>query len=368
MNNSHESRLLLWLRDNGIPTITHWYWEETANKARIAHTFAYCTELRHDVQELRADVEELLGEHYLCRTCLLRPLTPNASPDELKELTRSAFAYQGVDRWVTDADSTFHVTIGRTFPSLHGAIVDDVARHLSSELARIDANPVFASLRQRIEARVDALVDAHPYDPRAAMRDAILCAVRWKFRDESAKDLYRRQLKEHHNAVQELQMQFVDLVRRPGDARQAATELRRANDPLATALPELDDILDTWVTSIELAFMRINPRFFVCGGITLNLYSVPRGARDWVVGQGLRAVHHHWGLGELPEIVLEHLTAGQRPNDKQVSVTMLNNEHCTMAVDQWEIANALWSEHRNMRRGEVPYADPAEALRAARSL
>jgi hypothetical protein len=220
----------------------------------------------------------------------------------------------------------------------------------------------------RLEARVDALVDAHPYDPRAAMRDAILCAVRWKFRDESAKDLYRRQLKEHHNAVQELQMQFVDLVRRPGDARQAATELRRANDPLATALPELDDILDTWVTSIELAFMRINPRFFVCGGITLNLYSVPRGARDWVVGQGLRAVHHHWGLGELPEIVLEHLTAGQRPNDKQVSVTMLNNEHCTMAVDQWEIANALWSEHRNMRRGEVPYADPAEALRAARSL
>lgn len=367
MNSTLEVALLTWLSDTGTPANERWYWETSRHGNRVAHAVPTCSSVTGGLQELRATADEIAMDHSLCRDCLLGYLDPHADTEELKALTRLGFTHMSLDRWVDNADSTFHVIIGRTCPALHGAIVDDVQRHLRAELARTATHPALDPLRERLTARIDTLVAAHPYDAMAAMQEAILLSARWSVRGHYAEDLFQRRLKEHHNRVQELQTQFLDLVQGPGDARRVAGELRAANADLVQHV-DLDAILDVWVTGIEFALMRTNPRFYACGGFALHLHSVPRGARDWVVRQGLRATHHHWGLGELPEIVLEFLVGTKQRNDKEASVTVLDPEHVNLAPEQWEIADALWREHQNMRREEVPYADPAQAILAATAL
>lgn len=370
MKSTREVALLTWLRDVGIdiPATPVWYWETGTNDARIAHSIATCAQIRGGLQELQMSADAVSVDHYLCDDCLLGHLDPLADMDQLKIMARAAYSYHRIGHWADTADSTFHVISGRTYPALHGAIVNDIHPQLRVELDRIELLTVLDPLRDVLTARLDALVAAHPYNPTAALKEAVCSAVRWKFRDETSKDIYTRQLKDHHNMVQSLRDQMITRVNGPGEIRRIAADIRRENEEFERELPEFAMILEYWIELFELAYQMTNPRFFSCNSITLYHHSVPRGPRDWIVGYGLRASTHVWGLGELPAILVEYLAANQRPNDKQVAVHEINIEHTTLETDQWEVAIGLWKEHMRFSRSEFPLADPAQAILAAVTL
>lgn len=371
INNHFEVSLLSWLQETGVMPAgkSVWHWETHANDSRSAHTRANCDAMNghSGVQEVCVDLTTLAKDYWICKDCLLGNLIDeNVEPETRKKILSDCYQLRTLAKWVEDADSDFHVIVGRQFPALHAAIVDDVASHTRHALTRLANGPLTERLAELVRQKLDAVVAAHPFDREAAIDEAVVTAVRSAFRSAKASDLFEFQLKDHHNAVQELREQLIGRIRAAGDPRREAQNLLADNPQLVRCVPRLGEIVDRWVNCLEELLGRTAPTFYATGGFALTLHSVPRGARDWVIRAGLRAVQHHWGLGELPEIVVENLTA-HKP-DREASVSRIDLAHCELTTDQWEIAGALWKEHMHGYADKALYADPARAIEAAACL
>ena len=336
----------------------------------IAHASKHCprTSTPFEGEGYAMSFQDAAQSYHLCTDCLPLLLDPELGPEDAAELMRGVARFEQMGRFVEQAASTFHVTVGKLYPALHAAIIEDVRQQLGSSLRQEVGHRLLEHLRQAVLADLDAVVAAHPYDPAAGLDEAVLLAARWAFREFLYKDLFRLQLKEHSDPVRDLGDTLLRTVGKAGEAHAVAARLVAENPLLHVEVPSLHEILDTWAGVLDGALRDTGLRYFSCGGLSLRMYSVPRTARDWIIQSGVRFQHHHWGLGELPKVVLEYVVATYSREAKNASVTMLGVPHEPLAADAWETAWSLWQETKSTYRSESLYADPGEAILAAARL
>jgi hypothetical protein len=375
MTLSHKARIFEWVVRKGVHLeMPRWFIGtrigQHQDAAGVAHASKHCprTTTPFEGDGYPMSIEQASEHYQLCESCLSLLLDPELDPDKSESFFRRVVQLEHLSRFVETAGSTFHVIVGRSYPALHGAIVDDVRQQLVQELTRSESHPLHTHLRDAVLADLDDVVAAHPYDPVASLDEAVLVAARWRFGNFRSRDLFERKLGHQHDAVQELGTRLLETVRRPGEAHGIASSILSENLELLAIVPSLPAILESWADVLDNALRDTGLQYFTCGGLSLQMYSVPRTARDWIVWHGVRYRHHHWGLGELPKVVLEYLVDTYSRDAKEVSVTMSNSPHEPLASDAWETAWSLWQEAIKGHRSESLYSDPGEAILAAARL
>ena len=372
---SLQARIFEWVARKGVPVETpRWFVGLPAGERRgakgLAHASKHCprTTTSFEGDGYLMGIPQADEHYHLCESCLVLLLDPKLDPEAASAFYRRLLQLEQVSRFIEQAGSTFHVIVGRSYPALHGAIVDDVRQQVQRDLAQSENHPLLERLREAVLAELGDVVAAHPYDPAKALDEAILAAARWRFVNFRSRDLFERKLGQHYDAVQELGTQLLEAVRRPGEAHDVAARIVSEHPELLAAVPSLPEIMACWANVLDEALRDTGLRYFTCGGLLLHMYSVPRTARDWIVWHGVRHRQHHWGLGELPNVVLEYLVGTYSRNAKHVSVTSSRAPHEPVAADAWETAWSLWQEAIEHHRSESLYRDPGEAILAATRL
>lgn len=374
MTVSRQVEVFAWLAGLGAPVSTPGWFMEADERYRprkgVVHASKVCPRSRtpFEGQGYVMGFEEA-AEHYdFCASCLPVVLDPSAQPGDAAELLRRIHVLHQVSARIAQAGSTFHVMCASAYPELHAALVDDVARDLRVALAVPSTHSLLALVRDAVTAELDALVAAHPYDAAKASQEAVLMAARWRFDRFVQNDLFRRGLKEHRDPVRDLGNVLAGAVTRPGEAFAVASRLLAENADLASSCPSLGEVLSAWAGVLDAALLDVSPTYFAFGGLPLELKSVPRTPFHWMIRQGVRACHHHWGLGELPRVVLELLKDVCGNPDMKMSVEIIDVPYEELSEEAWLTADALWREHQNSRRSEILYAHPGEAIIAAARL
>lgn len=374
MTGHRQVQIFEWLSSKGIHVDAPNWFIETVTGAeaarRIAHTTKSCPRSR---VPLEGDGDamgfaEAAECHFFCEACLPLALDPSLLPDTAAELHRQLLGLQRTGMLVEHAGSTFHVITAKEYPALHAAIVHDVEPHLRRELGKDVDHPIYDRARTAIGRELDELVAALPYDAAAALDEAILLAARWRFVEFRHRDLFERKLKEHSDPVRDLGNRMLESVRRPGQAHDVAERLVNENAGLVTELPSLSGILLAWADVLDGALTDTAPTYFASGGMPMGLNSVPRSPLRWILWHGVRAHHHHWGLGELPKVLLEYVAHACRNSSLNGNVSIIDVPYEPLSEEAWLTADALWKEHMHLRRDEVLYAHPGEAILAAARL
>lgn len=374
MTGSPQAQFFEWLSTKGVRLDTvNWHIETGTRRgelAGIAHTDKACRSVRAPLERgtVTTGVAGAAARHVLCDACLPQALDDSLDADQATSLHRELLALRRTALLVEDAGSTFHVVIGREYPALHAAIVGDVEPHLRRELGKNVTHPIYEQARVAVSDELDTLVASRPYDAGAALEEAILLAARWRFARFRTQDLFERGLKEHSDPVSAIGERMLESVRRPGQARDVAETLVSQNAELAEKLPELGEILRNWADVLDGALRDTVPTYFASGGLPLGFTSVPRTAIRWMVWHGVRAHHHHWGIGELPKVLLEYVAHSCRTSEMHANVEIIETPYEPLSDEAWHTADALWKEHMNQRRDEVLYAHPGEAILAAARL
>jgi hypothetical protein len=370
----NQVQIYEWLSAKGIRIeAPRWFIESSTNetiKHAIAHVAKTCLRTRTPLtgDGVLMGFTEVAEHHFFCDACLPHALDVSLDPTQAGNLFRGLHGLQRTSRLVEHAASTFHVLTATEYPALHAAIVNDVEPHLRRELDNRIEHPLYEQAHVAVRLELDALVARLPYDPQAALEEAILLAARWRFVEFQYNDLFERALKEHSDPVKRLGACMLNSVRRAGQAHDVVERLIHENAALAAELPSLGEILRTWADVFDEALNDTAPTFFASGGLPLGLTSIPRTAVRWMVWHGVRAHHHHWGIGELPKVLLEYIAYSCRTSELSGNVEILDTPYEPLCEEAWLTANALWKDHMNQRRDEVLYSHPGEAILAAARL
>lgn len=374
MTGHRQVQIFEWLSSKGIHVdAPKWFIETVAGAGaarRIAHTTNVCPKSRTPFEGEGSVLgfQEVAESHFFCESCLPQALDPSLAPHAAAELHRQLLGLQRTGMLVENAGSTFHVVIAKEYPALHAAVLHDVEPHLRRELGKDVGHLLYDRARVVVAGELDGLVAALPYDAAAALDEAILLAARWRFVEFRHRDLFERRLKEHSDPVRDLGTRMLESVRRPGQAHGVAERLVNENAVLAAELPSLSGILRAWADVLDGALTDTAPTYFASGGLPMGLNSVPRSPIRWILWQGVRAHHHHWGLGELPKVLLEYVAHACRNSSPDGNVSIIDVPYEPLSEEAWLTADALWKEHMHMRRDEVIYAHPGEAILAAARL
>jgi len=378
VHGSRQVDVFDWLATIGVRiTAPTWHLQERAvgdETQGLAHAVASCRAGGRgavDTGTARIGFAQMAESHYFCQTCLPQALDPGLAPTAAADLFREVHALRRLSTMIEQAGSTFHVIVGRDYPALHGAVVEQVRNGIAPELAKPATHPLHRRLQRILSERLDAVSTALPYDEDAALGEAVLLAARWRFEQFRANDLFRRGLKHHSDWVRELGDVLSRSVTRTGQAHEVAEALLTGNAALAAELPVLGEILRSWADVIDGALRDDAPTFFACGGIPGMVgapLAVPRTANGWIARQGIRVSRHHWGLGEMPKVLLEYVAWSCRNSELHGNIEIIDTAHEHLSEDAWQTAGALWTEHMNLRRNETLYANPGEAILAAARL
>jgi len=369
-----QVQIFTWLSEKGIRIeAPRWFIETSTGRSdasRIAHVCSTCPRTRTPLGEESTPMgfEEAAEQHLICETCLPQALDPSLEPEQAGRLLRELLGLQRTGMLIEHAASTFHAVNAKEYPALHAATVNDVLPHLRRELEKSVGHAIYEKARTSVSLALDAVVASLPYDEQSACNEAILLAARWRFVEFRQKDLFERKLKEHSDPVRELGTRLLESVRGPGQAHAIAERLVLEHAALAAELPSLGGILRSWADVLDEALNDTAPTYFAAGGLPLGLTSIPRTAIRWMVWHGVRAHHHHWGIGELPKVLLEYVAYSCRTSEMKGNVEIIDAPHEPLSSEAWLTAGALWKEHMNMRRDEVLYAHPGEAILAAARL
>lgn len=374
MTGQRQAELFTWLSAKGArinPTL--WFIEtgkDAGGAGCTAHALKTCARSRSPLsgEGVLMGFEEAAEQHFFCDACLPQVLDPSLEPAQAANLFRELHGLRRTSMLIEHAGSTFHVVIAEEYPELHAAVVNDIEPHLRRELVRDVGHPIYDLVRTAVGSELDDLVAALPYDEAAALDEAVLLAARWRFMEFRHRDLFERRLREYSDPVRDLGTRLLESVRRPGEAHAVAERLVDENAGLATELPSLSGILRAWADKLDGALRDTAPTYFAAGGLPMGLNSVPRTAVRWILWYGVRAHHHHWGLGELPKVLLEYVAHLCRTNRLNGNVSILDVPYEPLSEDAWLTADALWKEHMDLRRDEVLYAHPGEAILAAARL
>lgn len=371
---SRQVEVFEWLAGLGVPVSAPGWFMEADERYRphkgVVHASKVCPRSRtpFEGQGYAMGFKEAAEHYYFCESCLPVVLDPLARPEDAADLLRGIHALHQVSARIALAGSTFHVMCASTYPGLHAALVDDVARDLRVSLAVPSSHPLLVGVRDAVASELDALVAAHPYDAAKALQEAVLMAARWRFDRFVQNDLFRRGLKEHSDPVRDLGRVLASTVTRSGEAFAVASRLLAENADLASSCPSLGEVLSSWAGVLDAALLDVAPTYFAFGGLSLELISVPRVPYHWMIRQGVRVRHHHWGLGEMPRVVLELLKDVCGNHDMKMNVETIDVPYEELSEEAWFTADALWREHQHSRRSEVLYAHPGEAIIAAARL
>lgn len=291
-----------------------------ARQLTTAHATPICPEIKgRDTETTQLTAEEVLT-HSLCETCWSAHLHGQRTFEDQKAIVREAHGLHRIATWAELVDSSDHVLIGRNSRALHAAVVKDVTEYLEHQL-NAGVNEELRVMHERVAAICDAVKQRYTYSPEKVLLDAMLIAVKHHVRQGLGNQLYPYALGESYNKVQEL---FSEWLENTGDLDEGLHELdlllseEKAQQLLANKVP-LAEIAATWKQRYTETCSMTEPSYYIASGLPSSLHSVPRGCRDHLIGYGLRGRDVVWGIGVLPRIVVEWLSASKAERDTKVS-------------------------------------------------